>query len=142
MEMAMYQGYLFILLMFIGGVILIDLGIFTKTQTNHLFKWGVATDCEVVKVEDEVLPGGQHVEHPYIKFMTTDKGWISGELAVDPTNRHHFVPGERMHIIYNQQDPNEVKIDKMPGRTWLPTFLLVAGFGLMLAAAHQIIVLH
>jgi hypothetical protein len=133
--------YLIILLTFIGGVILIDLGIFTKTQTNHLFKWGVPADGEIVKVEDETLPGGQHRLHPIIRFMTSENKEITEELSVKPNDMRHYTTGEHLNIVYNPQDLTDVKIDNMHGRKWLPNVFLVTGALMMLAAAHQLIML-
>lgn len=115
-----------VIVLFVGGVVLVYLGISNSLKRKRLFRSGVSAAGVIVKINHK----GEGFYEAEICFEAANgrKNIILHSL----TDNHNYAVGQTLKIIYDADDPRKLLVDEGPYKPNNGTGLFYAGLVLIM----------
>jgi len=120
------------------GIILLLIGISMMSRTVKFSNRGVSVETKVSDIK--VSKSSKSTSYtPHVTFDTLDGETVSVSLNVKYTNRSPYSVGDKVKIIYLQEDPKTVVIDSFFSKYAFPVIFIAAGIICLFVGVVKII---
>ncbi len=119
-----------IIISMIIAVIIIIISVTIKNNLKNISKNGV--EVEGIVFDSELSTLGTASTYPVVRFLTKENNWVTEKSSI-ATMPGFYKKGEKVQIIYRDQEPNKFYIND--GRTTsVPIILIVIGSVIIILA--------
>ncbi|NLM28347.1 MAG: DUF3592 domain-containing protein [Clostridiaceae bacterium] len=127
-----------IVLCAILGIALILIGIGLLSRSAKFSNKGVSVEAKVSDIK--VSKSSKSTTYtPHVTFDTLDGKTVSVSLNVKSTNRSSYSVGDKVKIIYLQEDPTTVIMDSFFNKYGFPVLFIMGGILCLFLGVKRII---
>ncbi|NLG88069.1 MAG: DUF3592 domain-containing protein [Clostridiaceae bacterium] len=120
------------------GILLLIIGISLMSRSVKFSNRGVSVEARVSDIK--VSKSSKSTSYtPHVTFDTLDGETVSVSLNVRYTNRSPYSVGDKVKIIYLQEDPTTVIMDSFFSKYGLPVIFILAGIVCLFIGAVRLI---